>query len=131
MWLSDAYRLAGRLQEATDHAGRALELSHTHKERGSRAWGLRLLGDLAGQNDPSKVEEAVDHYRQALGLADELGMQPLQAHCHNGLGTLYSQIGQVEQADAELSMAVRLYRDTGMTFWLPKVETALADMEGR
>ena len=33
-------------------------------------------------------------------------MRPLQAHCHRGLGTLYTTIGQREQARAELSTAI-------------------------
>src|SRR5205823_2783991 len=63
--------------------------------------------------------------RQALTLADALGMRPLQAHCHRGLGTLYSQIGWAEFAHAELTMAMHLYRTMDMTFWLPQVEAAL------
>ena len=46
-------------------------------------------------------------------------MRPLQAHCHRGLGTLYAKIGQQEQARAELSTAIELYRAMDMTFWLP------------
>ena len=34
---------------------------------------------------------AEDHYRHALALAEELGMRPLQAHCHRSLGTLYAR----------------------------------------
>jgi hypothetical protein len=34
--------------------------------------------------------QAEAHYRQALTLTEELGMRPLQAHCHCGLGTLYA-----------------------------------------
>ena len=52
------------------------------------------------------VEQAEAHYRQALALAEELGMRPLQAHCHRGLGTLYAKIGRREQARAELSAAI-------------------------
>ena len=63
-------------------------------------------------------------------LADELGMRPLQAHCHRGLGTLYSQTGQVEYARAALSTAIAMYRDMKMTFWLPETEAALAEVEG-
>ena len=58
-------------------------------------------------------------------------MRPLQAHCHRGLGTLYSQTGQSEQAHAELSTAIDMYRDMEMTFWLPETEVALAEVEGR
>ena len=58
-------------------------------------------------------------------------MRPLQAHCHRGLGTLYATIGQQEQARAELSTAIELYRAMDMTFWLPQAEAALAQVEGR
>jgi Flp pilus assembly protein TadD len=58
-------------------------------------------------------------------------MRPLQAHCRRGLGTLYATIGQREQARAELSAAIELYRAMDMTFWLPQVEAALAQVEGR
>jgi hypothetical protein len=66
----------------------------------------------------------------AIALADELGMRPLQAHCHYGLGTLCARIGQRPQARAELSAAIELYRAMEMTFWLPGAETALAQVEG-
>ena len=52
-------------------------------------------------------------------------MRPLQAHCHHGLGTLYATAGRREQARAELSAAMTLYRAMDMTFWIPRVETAL------
>jgi class 3 adenylate cyclase len=68
---------------------------------------------------------------QALALAEELGMRPLQAHCHLGLGTLYAKSGQPEQSRAELSTAMALYRSMDMTFWLPQAEVALAQVEKR
>ena len=74
------------------------------------------------------LEQAELYYRQALTLADELGMRPLQAHCHRGLGTLYATLGQQEQARAELSAAIVLYRAMDMTFWLPQTEAALAQV---
>jgi Flp pilus assembly protein TadD len=54
-------------------------------------------------------------------------MRPLQAHCHHGLGWLYSQTGRREQARTELSAAIDLYRAMEMTFWLPQAEAALAE----
>jgi hypothetical protein len=69
-------------------------------------------------------------YRPALALAEELGMRPLQAHGHRGLGTLYAKIGWRELARAELSAAIELYRAMDMTFWLPQAEAALAQVEG-
>jgi hypothetical protein len=55
--------------------------------------------------------------------------RPLQAHCHRSLGTLYATTGQHEQARAELSAALALYREMAMTFWLPQTEAALAQVE--
>jgi hypothetical protein len=74
--------------------------------------------------------EAATHYLQALALAEELGVRPLQAHCHRGLGTLYATTGQREQARSTLSIAIELYRSMGMTFWLPQAEAALAQVGG-
>jgi hypothetical protein len=59
-------------------------------------------------------------------------VQPLrQAHCHLGLGTLYARSGQLQQAHAELSAATEIYRAMDMTFWLPQVEVAQAQIEER
>jgi hypothetical protein len=66
------------------------------------------------------------HYQHALALSEELGMRPLQAHCHHGLGTLYRQIGRDALARTALSTAIELYRAMDMTFWLPAAEAALA-----
>ena len=122
--------LTGRLEEAHALAERALALTRAHQERGNEAYALRLLGDIAPRRDPPESESAESHYQQALTLAEELGMRPLQAHCHRGLGTLYAATGQREQARTALSAAMALYRDIDMTFWLPHTEAALAQVEG-
>jgi hypothetical protein len=44
---------------------------------------------------------------------------------------LYVAAGQREQARAELGVAIEMYRDMAMTFWLPETEAALAQVEGR
>ena len=124
--LSEAYLLAGRLEEARQRAAQALDLARQYQQRGNQAWALWLLGESTARQASPEVEPAVGHYRQALALAEELGMRPLQAHCHRGLGTLYGQTGQREQARAALSTAIDLYRDMEMTFWLPQAEAVLA-----
>jgi class 3 adenylate cyclase/tetratricopeptide (TPR) repeat protein len=129
-YVSEAYLLAGRREEAVQCAGRALDLSRAHKERGHEAWALRLLGEIAARRSPPEVAQAEAHYQQALTLAEELGMRPLQAHCHQGLGTLYAATGQREQARTALATAIALYRAMDMTFWLPQTEAALAQVEG-
>jgi tetratricopeptide (TPR) repeat protein len=127
--LSGAYLLEGRLEAAQALAERVLALSRAHQERGNQAYALRLLGDIAARREPPEAAQAEVHYQQALALAEELGMRPLVAHCHLGLGTLYAKTGQREQARAELSTAIELYRDMDMTFWLPPAEAAVAQAE--
>jgi tetratricopeptide (TPR) repeat protein len=130
VWLSEAYLLAGRWHDARPMAQRALEQSRERQEQGHQAYALQLLGDIARYSNPPHVEPAEAHYQQALALANELGMRPLQAHCHRGLGMVYRQIGQMEQARAALSTAMAMYRDMAMAFWLPETEAALAEAEG-
>lgn len=72
---------------------------------------------------------AEEDYGQALALGDELGMRPLLARCHFGLGTLYRQVGRQEQARSELSEAIDLFRSMDMTFWLTQAAAALAQVE--
>jgi tetratricopeptide (TPR) repeat protein len=127
--LGEAQMLAGRLEEAQDLAEQALTFAREHQERGNQAYALRLLGGIATRRNPPDVDAAAAHYHQALTLADELGMRPLQAHCHHGLGTLYAEIGQREQARAELSTAIEMYHSMDMPFWLPQAETAMAQVE--
>ena len=130
-WLSEVYRLAGRGEEAWQHARQALDLSRQFKERGNEARALHQIGIVYAHTAPPDAKQAETHYQQALTLANELGMRPLQAHCHRGLGILYRQTGQEEQALAELSTAIDMYRNMEMAFWLPETEAALAAVEGR
>ncbi len=128
--LGEAHLHAGRLEEAHTLAARALERARTYQERGNEAYALRLLGDIATHRDPPEVAEADARYRQALALAEALGMRPLVAHCHRCLGTLSTATGQHELARTALTTAIDLYRAMEMTFWLPQAETALAQVEG-
>src|SRR5262249_48067763 len=129
--LSEACLLAGRVEDASALASRLLEVFHTHTGSGYQAHACRLLGEVAMRREPPDIEHAAAHYRQALALAEALGMRPLQAHCHLGLGTLYARTGQRQQAHTELSAAIDLYRAMDMTFWLPQAEAALAQVEER
>jgi tetratricopeptide (TPR) repeat protein/nucleotide-binding universal stress UspA family protein len=129
--LGEAQVLAGQPQEAQAIAERALTLACERQERGHQAYALRLLGEIASRREPLERESAEPYYRQALALAEALGMRPLQAHCHRGLGTLYAETGRRELAHAELSTAIALYRAKAMTFLLPQVEAGLAQVEER
>ena len=127
--LGEAQMLASRLEEACALAEQALAHARAHQERGHQAYALHLLGEIAAHRNLLDVDEAASHYRQALTLAEELGMLPLQAHCHRNLGTLYAKTRQQEQARAELSTAIEMYRAMDMTFWLPQAQAVLAQVE--
>ena len=126
--LGEAYLLADQVEDARSCADRAVRLARERGERGHEAWALRLLGDIASHQDHPDVATAEAHYGAAMALASELGMRPLAAHCHRGLGTLYAKIGRRAQAHAELSTAIELYRAMAMTFWLPQAEAALVQV---
>ena len=120
--------LAGHMEEAHALAEQALAHARAYQERSHQAYALRLLGEIAARREPLEAAPAEEHYRQALALADELGMRPLVAHCHRSLGTLYAANGQREQARTELAAAIDLYRAMDMTFWLPQTDVALAQV---
>jgi len=126
-YLGESYLLAGRIEEALAAAERALALARAYGERGHQGYALRLLGELAARGDPPDVGGAEGHFRAAMALAEELGMRPLQAHCHLGLGKLYRRVGRHDEARAELSTAVAMLREMGMAFWLPEAEAELAE----
>jgi len=125
--LAEACALADRYDEATTHIGRALSLTRERGERGFEAYALRLLADIASRPDPLDVEMVGGHYRQALELAGQLGMRPLVAHCHLGLGKLYRQTGKRPEAQEHLVTAAAMYREMDMQFWLEKAEAELKE----
>jgi tetratricopeptide (TPR) repeat protein len=127
--LGEAQMMAGCLGEAQGLAEYTLALARAHQERDHQAYALHLLGEIAARCDPPEAEQAEAHYRGALALAEELGMRPLQAHCHLGLGTLYGRGGREPQARAALSTAIALYQVMAMAFWLPQAEATLAQVE--
>jgi tetratricopeptide (TPR) repeat protein len=126
--LGQGYLLARRIDDAITVSQRALDLAVKHKERGNQAWALRLLGEVAAHRDPPHVDDGQHHYAQALALASELGMRPLVAHCHLGLGKLYRRTDKREQAQEHLTTATTMYREMGMTYWLEKAEAEATNL---
>jgi len=133
-FLAEAYLILGRIAEAREQAEQAVALAHAHQERGWESWGLKLLGDIyahaPAEIDQSDAEQAGDAYRQALALASELGMRPLAAHCHFGLGKLYRQTSKQTQAREHLTTATTMYREMDMRFWLERAEAVLERSPG-
>ncbi len=119
------YLLAGKTENAVQATSRAAERAARCGFRGNEAWTGYFLGEISAGRDPSDVVTAEEHYRQALTLADELGMRPLVAHCHLSLGRLYGRAGNRDKAARHLNNALELFREMGMDFWLKRGETEL------
>ena len=107
----------------------ALELARQSRARGGEAYTRHLQGDLAALADPPDATTAEVHYREALTLAEELGMRPLVTHCHLGLGKLYRRIGDRAKATEHLTTAATMYREMDMRFWLEKADAELGGVE--
>ncbi len=118
IWLSEVNLQAGRVQEASQQATHVLAFAQSHQHRVLEAWALRLLGEILRRHQSQQSDAAETYFRRALTLSDNLGMRPLQAHCHHGLGALYRQTGQAAQAHRERTAATDMYREMEMTFWL-------------
>jgi class 3 adenylate cyclase/tetratricopeptide (TPR) repeat protein len=120
--------LDGQTQEAKRAADRALELAGAVRERASQAWALQVLGEIAAFQDSSDFESAALYCERAKALAEELGLRPLLARCHLGLGKLYRRTGKREQALEHLTTATTMYREMGMTYWLEKAGAEMREL---
>ena len=120
--LGAAYLRVGRIDDAERAAQQAIEIAVGRDERAFEGWARLLHGDAAGQAERVDVDGAAARYREALAIAVRLGMRPLEAHCHRGLGTLFRRAGRDGEARAETTAALDLYRSMGASEWLRQAE---------
>src|SRR5262249_56187747 len=90
-------------------------------EGGYEAYGVRLLGGIASRRDPPDIDGAEAYYRESMTLAGKLGMRPLAAHCHHGLGSLYSRAGKTHAAREHLGAAMTIFQQLKMRARLVRV----------
>jgi tetratricopeptide (TPR) repeat protein len=119
------YLAAGCIDEAARHTREALALARRLGARASEADALCLAGDVASTDG---AQEAEGYYREALTLAGELGMLPLVAHCHLGLGKLYRRTGKRQEAQQHLTTATTMYREMDMRFYLEQAEAVMGEV---
>ena len=110
--LGHCYLIGGRVDDAQRLADQALALARERGERGEEASTLATQGEIALRRAP---EVAAERYRQALALAEELGMRPVMAHCHAGLARCGGGEGHLERA-------TELYREMQMSPRLAELE---------
>jgi class 3 adenylate cyclase/tetratricopeptide (TPR) repeat protein len=118
--VAEAYLLAGRHDEAARLAATALNAARAQKQRGQEAAALWRSAEIAAY--ALEGERAEAEYQHAMALASDIGLRPLLAHCHLGLGKLYRSTGTRRQAKDHLGAATALYREMDMRFWLEQVQ---------
>jgi class 3 adenylate cyclase/tetratricopeptide (TPR) repeat protein len=123
--LAEGYLAAGRELEAEDSGQRALRLARERGERGREAQALRLLGDVATRHGASGRPRAMERYRSAEELAEELGMRPCVARCQLGTGEILAQIDDRAGARAALDRAATAMQSMGMRPWALRAAQAL------
>jgi hypothetical protein len=121
----ETYLAVGPIEEAGSHAREAVALTRRLGARGTEAPALCLAGDVASTRGP---EDAAGHYREALALAGDLGMRPLIAHCHLGLGRRYMRTTKRAESDEHFSAATSMYREIEVTYWLEKAEAEMREL---
>jgi tetratricopeptide (TPR) repeat protein len=130
-WLSlqsEVLLLAGQVGDAKSRARRGLEGARARGERGEEAMCLRALGEADASGSPPDTEAARAHLQEATALATELGMRPLVAHCHLGLGKLYRRTDKQQEAQEHLTTATTMYREMDMRFWLEQADQELREL---
>jgi len=114
-YVSEAYLVTGRTEDAFSAGTRALELARSHQERANEAYAHRVLGAIERQR--GRLDEAQSHFNAALQASRELGMRPLEAHCYRALGEILEAKQQPEDATAYRDKAMALAHVMGMRFW--------------
>ena len=120
-WLAEGLLAAEEYEPAWERALESLDYARRLNEKGQEAWTLHLLGEIAGRRQPGDVEGPERFYRDALAIAEPLGMRLAVAHCHLGLGELYARGGR-ETAQVHLHTAAASFRDMGITVLQARAE---------
>lgn len=117
----EIHLLAGEPDEAMRLATAALRLATEQKERGNQVYATHLLAEVSAQLSGGRAEAEL-HYADAVKLATALGMRPLVAHGHAGLARLHAKGHDAEKAQHHRSIALTMYREMAMWFWLERLE---------
>jgi class 3 adenylate cyclase/tetratricopeptide (TPR) repeat protein len=122
--LGRASLLLGHLEDAQRLASRASEVMTARPVVVPTI--LLLLADIASHPDRCDPAQAETHYRESAATAEAQGQRPIVAHCHLGLGRLFSCIGKRQEASEHFAIAKTMYREMDMAFWLAQVEQEMS-----
>jgi len=123
--IGEAHLAAGQFAEALRYVEEALDLATRQGARGDKARTLHLRGEIRTRAEPAENQRAIEDYALALGVAEELGMAPLQARCRLGLGAVYQRIGHLDEARDQLAYAAAMLQAMQMQYWLDRYDVPI------
>jgi len=118
--LGQAFLVLGKIEEAQRFGDRAIAAIAARPVVVPRV--LWLLADIASHPDGFDPEQAETNYRESMAAAEAQGQRPVLAHCHLGLGRLYSCLGRRQEAEEHLAIARQMYQEMDMPFWLEQAK---------
>jgi class 3 adenylate cyclase/tetratricopeptide (TPR) repeat protein len=123
---ADAHRRLAEAQALARHTGSAYLRSKVNYVLAT------LVADLEGQHD-----QAVNHLRSGIALAEEIDDKPLVAEGHLRLAAFHINLGELADAETELGRCLELAADLGShrleaeaTSWLGMMRYHRGDPEG-
>jgi class 3 adenylate cyclase/tetratricopeptide (TPR) repeat protein len=113
---SEIYQQAGDFDEAVKSAEASREAFRRMGARGYEAWALLMIAASRARAERADPPGAVERgFREALAQAEALGMRPLIARCHLGVGEFLDQQGRHEEAQWSLTRARDELESLGIT----------------
>ena len=121
---SEAYLALGRPAEALPLAQRYLEERRRLGARGFEGWALRQLAETLARLGPGRADEAEASFDDALRVATERAMRPLEGVCRLGVARLHAARGKAQDARRARGEAEDIFRDLGMSYWLAQARAS-------
>jgi class 3 adenylate cyclase/tetratricopeptide (TPR) repeat protein len=112
--------------KALNAAQTALRLACKNVEPMYEALSLFSLGRITGKSVPSQFAAAQDSILKGMKICEELNYRPRVATGHFYLGELHKDCGQKEEALRYLEMAVNMFQEMGMPYFIDKAKELLA-----
>ena len=115
--LGEAYALADQPEEALSIAERVLALARERGQRGSEAWALRLIGEIASNHEVPTDRNRRSPLWQALTLAESSACARSSPTATSASASCTDVQGTTEPAASISTAATTLYREMDMRFW--------------
>ena len=115
--LAEASLLAGDAEKALSGVTEALQQTEKYQERGGEAYARWLRATILSVSGED-FEAASNAFQDAAGLAAELGLKPLLAHCYLGLGDLDARCGGTRTRSGHRERGFMLLETLRMRQWI-------------